>query len=98
MIKKAKPYWFIETKQPKTYDNTNFHNKTEWKKLRKLKKDIDPLCEHCKEKGIITEGKEIDHIIPVHVDITKALDISNLQTLCLDCHVIKTTKDKRKRK
>jgi hypothetical protein len=38
MIKKAKPYWFIETKQPKTYDNTNFHNKTEWKKLRKLKK------------------------------------------------------------
>lgn len=33
---------------------------------------------------------EIDHVIPVLVDIAKALDVTNLATVCVECHRNKT--------
>ncbi len=37
---------------------------------------------------------EVDHRIPRHVRPDLNLDVSNLQSVCLDCHRVKTEQDK----
>ena len=79
----------------KNYDLTKenerqkFYKCTKWRKLRAYKLDLNPLCEHCDKKGIITTGTEIDHIIPIVQWIKGALRLDNLQTLCGSCHTKK---------
>ena len=43
----------------------------------------------CRECGVYDENWEVDHIIPVFLG-GGACDLSNFQTLCPDCHRIKT--------
>lgn len=65
----------------------NFYNTPEWKQLRNQKwKDANGLCERCLSKGIVREGKEVHHIIPLDQDWDKRLDYDNLILLCSDCH------------
>jgi len=45
----------------------------------------------CRRCGVITEDWQADHIVPVFMG-GGACDISNFQTLCLDCHKEKTSK------
>lgn len=64
-----------------------FYNSSEWKNLRNQKfYDADGLCELCKKNGIIRQGKEVHHIIPIETDWSKRLDYDNLILLCSDCH------------
>lgn len=73
----------------KTYDENYmwFYNSTTWKNLRNKKfYDADGLCELCKKNGIIRQGKEVHHIIPIEKDWNKRLDYDNLILLCNDCH------------
>lgn len=64
-----------------------FYNSAEWKKLRNQKFfDADGLCELCREKGIIRQGKEVHHKIPIEEDWSKRFDYENLILLCPDCH------------
>lgn len=66
---------------------SSFYNSCEWKKLRNQKfYDADGLCELCKKKKIIKQGKEVHHIIPIEKDWNKRLDYDNLILLCSDCH------------
>ena len=65
----------------------SFYNSKEWKQLRKLKyADANGLCEKCFLKGIIKEGVDVHHKIPIEDDWDKRLDYSNLMLLCKDCH------------
>lgn len=47
-------------------------------------------CEHCKRKGKVKPGKEVDHIIELTDDNKHDWNIAynpdNLQYLCSDCH------------
>lgn len=64
-----------------------FYNTKAWKRLREKKYcDADGLCERCRERGIIREGREVHHIVPLDKDWSRRLDYSNLILLCSDCH------------
>ena len=48
----------------------------------------EPLCRHCKAKGIIRQAEQVDHIRELALGGTD--DDSNLQPLCIPCHDRKT--------
>lgn len=50
-----------------------------------------PLCLHCKAKGIVKLGEELDHIVPISKGGSN--DHDNLQMLCKECHYQKTLDD-----
>lgn len=61
----------------------------EWQRLRKriLKRD-NWLCRSCREVGIVKSATNVDHITPRAEGGTE--DENNLQSLCKDCHDMKT--------
>lgn len=64
-----------------------------WIRLRREVLRLQPLCERCKEEGIIRTAQEIHHIIPVESALTfrekesLMFDVHNLKALCHACHV-----------
>jgi len=52
-----------------------------WPKLRDWYFRKNPFCEVCGKRA-----KEIHHIVPVHIDNSKELEISNLISLCRRHH------------
>lgn len=85
-------------------------NSTRWRRVRGLKLSADPLCERCKEQGKITPATEVHHIVPLEsikddaAQVRMAYAISNLMSVCHDCHrdihlaMHKGTKEERKRR
>ena len=59
---------------------------SKWRRIRWAQLQKEPLCRHCKEQGRTTPGNTVDHISGDTWDNTQ----SNLQTLCVSCHTIKT--------
>lgn len=53
-----------------------------------------PLCVHCLQDGKTTIAQELDHIIPLWAGGTNAA--SNYQSLCIQCHAIKTLEEQGK--
>jgi len=70
----------------------NFYNTSRWRKLRLQKLTKQPLCEMCKERGIIRLANTVHHIKEISTGNTPyemeqlAFDYNNLQALCKDCH------------
>ena len=56
--------------------------------LRKRRLSQRPLCEDCKAKGIYTEAKTPDHIVPLAQGGTDTDD--NIRNLCQPCHAKRT--------
>ena len=52
-----------------------------WRKLRESVLNMEPLCRHCKARGLIVAASEVDHINNVASDN----DPDNLQSLCKPC-------------
>lgn len=50
-----------------------------------------PLCKMCDEKGFVTQGAELDHILPLFKGGNN--DDENLQMLCIECHRQKSAND-----
>ena len=76
------------------HHNTEFYQSREWRRLRSVKLQQDPVCELClKEKNIITPAKVVDHIVPINKG-GAPLDLNNLQSLCYPCHSRKSATDK----
>ena len=50
-----------------------------------------PLCRMCDEKGLVTPGAEMDHIVPLFMGGSN--DDDNLQMLCVECHRKKSADD-----
>ena len=74
-------------------DNTKFYQSPAWRALRAKVLQDQPLCVECQSRGVISEAKVVDHIIPI-VKGGAALDESNLQPLCHKCHNQKSARDK----
>lgn len=64
-----------------------------WRRLREAKKRDEPLCRRCLERGIVREMDLVDHIVPIEVAPERRLDWDNLQSMCTDCHAVKTAED-----
>ncbi len=75
----------------------SFYSCSAWIKLRNYKRLLSPLCEHCLILDIITPYHTIDQIKPIS-EGGEPLNLDNLQTLCKQCHAIKTGKETSKRK
>ena len=58
---------------------------------RMTKLYANPLCEQCQRKGLVVLATEVDHIVPLFKGGSDLMD--NKQSLCIDCHKIKTAKD-----
>lgn len=64
-----------------------------WYKLRQriLERD-NYLCQSCLMQGRYVTATDVDHIVPVAHGGTD--DESNLQSLCHECHKVKTAKER----
>lgn len=102
--KSKKRPWQSHTKaQSGRKVKTNFYHKPEWRKVRKLYINTNPLCEECLRNGKTTPGTMVDHIKPINREdpynthngiYGEPLDESNLQTLCERCHAKKSAKER----
>lgn len=88
-------------KQSENYGNRHhkdprYHSK-EWRKDRKAFLLENPICKGpdsiCEKKGLVSEAKVMDHIIPVRKG-GDFWDWANRQGLCKSCNAIKTAKDR----
>lgn len=50
-----------------------------------------PLCAACERRGLVVAGNQVDHIVPHKLDLDLLTDRANLQTLCEECHGIKSS-------
>ena len=71
-------------------DNPNIaykYNSQRWKRLRKLKRELDPFCERCKNKGKFVAAKIIHHKEYItaenYEDDNVFFNLDNLESLCL---------------
>lgn len=52
------------------------------------------ICQICNRKKEISGKLHADHKIPWIIDEKRRFDVSNGQTLCIDCHLLKTIKER----
>ena len=76
----------------------SFYSSKAWRELRALKLAEDPWCQVCAQEDIVKLAEEIDHRIPIIEAPYRALDLSNLDSLCKSHHSIKTAQDQAKNK
>ncbi len=93
--KNSRRPWLPEKKPHEGYrhHNTDFYQSRKWRNLRSIKLQMNPICEECERKGIITPAQMVDHIIPINKG-GAPLDLTNLQSLCNRCHSAKSARDK----
>ena len=71
----------------------NVYKTALWQRVRREQLQREPLCRHCKEAGIIRPAAHVDHIIPISKGGEWFPGPDGLQSLCAECHSIKTAKD-----
>lgn len=64
----------------------NLYNTKQWQRLRYYQLLKQPLCEYCKDIGIINKASIVDHINPHKGNEALMFDADNLQSLCKPCH------------
>ena len=73
--------------------NANFYNSRQWRKLRLMILQRDPICKECEKKNIFVSSIVVDHILPINKGGAK-YNADNLQGLCTTCHNRKSARDK----
>lgn len=71
---------------------SRIYDRLAWRQLRDAHLATEPLCRHCKERGVITAAREVDHIEAISAG-GDPWDADNLQSLCKSCHSKKTRAD-----
>ena len=69
-----------------------------WAMIRELVLAEEPLCRPCKAKSPprVSASTEVDHIVALEDAGTE--DRANLQGICRECHIEKTTREGRTRR
>lgn len=66
------------------------YNSQRWKKLRKLKKQVNPFCERCFAKGKYVPTYMVHHKEYInednYMDDNVFFNMDNLESLCKSCH------------
>ena len=63
-----------------------------WKRLRAEVLASEPLCRMCAARGLVVPATDVDHIQDSRDDFTDDNSRDNLQSLCHECHSLKTAK------
>jgi 5-methylcytosine-specific restriction protein A len=79
--------------KPKSFNNKPLYDKgeyntTQWRKLRMIILNDEPICRKCKRKA----ANVIDHIQPIRLG-GDFWSMENLQPLCTGCHNSKSGKE-----
>lgn len=64
----------------------NFYSSRAWLSVRELKLRQQPLCEQCERAGRTTLAVHVHHMRPRKTHPELALNIGNLESLCIPCH------------
>lgn len=72
----------------------SFYKSKEWRSLRQVALEIDNNeCQECKRQGYVKleddekhKSLDVDHKKEIYTHPELALDIDNLETLCIRCH------------
>ncbi len=80
MIKKSDPFYSSRT----------------WRRVRAAKLQVNPLCEVCLKRGVLTPATLVDHVTE-RSDGGADYDMDNLQSMCRSCHERKTKRIKQER-
>lgn len=75
-----------------------FYLSKEWRSLREVKLDKNPICERCAIDGWCIPATEVHHKIDIKKDPYLCLKIDNLESLCKSCHSTHTAKTSTKKK
>lgn len=85
------------SQRPRQYQKNRYieprYNTTQWRNVRELVLQSNPMCVHCESVGLITLAEMVDHIEPVRLG-GNFWDMSNLQPLCNSCHASKSAKER----
>jgi 5-methylcytosine-specific restriction protein A len=95
--KKNRP-WMPEKRKETTLGRTisakdGFYVSKQWRAIRNTHIREFPLCASCMEKGIVKEGKVVDHVLPRRTHPHLELEPTNLKTMCHSCHNSKSGKE-----
>lgn len=64
-----------------------FYHSPAWQALRLRAMERDAyLCQRCLRERRITRADTVHHIVPVEQDWSRRLDLSNVESVCRDCH------------
>jgi 5-methylcytosine-specific restriction endonuclease McrA len=88
---KTGPQSLSKTKQQTKFAQERTRGRT-WMAIRERVLLTEPICYICKEKGLITPAKEVDHIKPLFLGGTD--DMENLAGICIPCHKSKSIKER----
>ena len=58
--------------------------------MRAAQLSRQPLCQGCKIQGLIRAASVVDHVWPWRRIAPEAFRVNRLQSLCPDCHSVKT--------
>lgn len=87
-------------REPRTRKyRAEWYDTRRWRNVRKHHLMNNPLCVHCRDKGLITAATVLDHIKNVgsyeeHERETAFWNEDNWQGLCVPCHNRKSQKEK----
>jgi len=70
-----------------------FYHTARWTRESRAYREANPLCRKCKEQGIVTPSKVVDHIIPLEI-CEDPWDRNNWQPLCGSHNNSKAAEDK----
>jgi 5-methylcytosine-specific restriction protein A len=84
----------IDPQAVRRAEDNRFYQRAQWKRVRAIKLDQNPLCEECESKGLTVLAEQVHHIRPRKLFPDLAFDLANLQALCRSCH----TREEKSRK
>lgn len=70
------------------------YNTAKWRKLRKHKLDVEPLCESCSEIGRCVAANHVDHRTAISQGGLPFPALEGLASLCASCHSAKTARSR----
>jgi 5-methylcytosine-specific restriction endonuclease McrA len=67
----------------------SIYNDHTWRKISRLQRKREPLCERCSAAGRLAHAEVVHHKIPI-TEATRHLmyDVSNLECMCRECHEV----------
>ena len=64
----------------------SMYNSPLWRNTRKVYITAHPICEQCIKRGLTVKAREVHHVVPI-ADGGSLTDMSNLMSLCHECHM-----------
>lgn len=73
----------------------HYYKSAAWHAIRQSQLSREPLCAGCKTQGLIRPASVVDHVIPWRAVGADAFRVNLFQSLCPECHSVKTALEAR---